>query len=115
MVLATALVLAGCAAPSARMTATAPRAGCSYAACGTDALSLAKVTAANLQTAPDTVVIGTVQPQFNGAVLVWEARVKTRTYLCREGRDPGEAGGVHYVDCRRQTGGPQPASLKAFP
>jgi hypothetical protein len=115
VVLAMALGLAACAAPIARMATPVPQPACSYAACGTDAQSLAKVTAASLQTTPETIVIGMVQPQFNGAVLVWRARVKDRSYLCREGRDPGEAGAVHYVDCRRQSGGPQPASLKAFP
>jgi len=79
-------------------------------------LSLAKVTAADLQTALNTVVIGEIQPQFNGAVLVWRATAGGRAYLCREGRDAGQAAGVHYVDCRRiQEGAPEPASLKAFP
>jgi len=111
-----ALGLTGCAGPAARLTSPAPGAACDYAACGTDAPSLAKVTAANLQTRTDNVVIGAIQPQFNGAVLVWQARVKDRAYLCREGRDPGVGASVHYVDCRRvRDGGPQPTALKAFP
>jgi hypothetical protein len=111
-----ALGLGGCMTPRARLGSPVSKRGCVYAACGSDAESLAKVTAANLQTALETVAIDAIQPQFSGAVLVWRATVKGRAYLCREGRDPGDVGGVHYVDSRRtQATSPEPASLKAFP
>jgi hypothetical protein len=74
------------------------------------------VTAADLQTPQDSVLIGEIEPQFNGAVLVWRATARGHAYLCREGRDTGEGGAVHYVDCRRtRESGPKPTSLKAFP
>ncbi len=109
---ATMLGLAGCAGPAARLATPAVK-PCAYAACGMDALSLAKVTAADLQAPLDAVIIGDIQPQFNGAVLVWRATARGHAYLCREGRDADE---VHYVDCRRaRPAAPQAASLKAFP
>ncbi len=104
------LALAGCASPHPRLGRPTPP-PCPFATCGSDASSLARLTAGQLGVRPDQVQVAELQPQFAGAVLVWRAHALGRTYDCREGRDP-RSGAVHYVDCRPSS---DKAGLNAFP